>query len=205
MHIASAVIDSFQEYPPYHALVVFSRGCSLACGFCHNTTQLQAPSPHCDDLGLLQTWLPNMLTPMHEAVVFLGGEPTLHGEALMAALTYCKDLGLNTKVFTNAQHPVWVQQACQRGIIDAWSFDVKCVQDVAPILGTPNLEASRYLQRIEQCVYYAKAYEIPYELRTTLTPEVLPQQEAITAFCTSVLGQANIEQRYIAPAMALTR
>lgn len=160
-------------------------------------------TPHPQDIGRLQTWLPEVLTPMHEAIVFLGGEPTLHGESLMEALQYCKHLGLKTKVFTNAQHPVWVQQAGQRGLIDAWSFDVKCIEDTSHILGLAPMPASRYLQRIQQCVKYAQYYGIPYELRTTLAPCVKPQQQAIEAFCLEHLGQRPRFQTYVPPKSVL--
>ena len=75
--VAGVVPLTTVDYPGRLALVVFTQGCPWRCGYCHNTDLLPIGQPTswrwqqvCDLLDERRGFL--------QAVVFSGGEPTLH-------------------------------------------------------------------------------------------------------------------------------
>lgn len=105
------------------------------------------------------------LTPLHDAVVFLGGEPTIHAD-LPSVAQYVKDLRLNRKVYTNGLNPDVVERLNEKQLVDAYSVDFKTIDD-ASFLGM-NIPLNTYLTLVRKTIDNILENNISLELRTTL-------------------------------------
>jgi len=89
---------SLVDYPGLMSMVVFTQGCNLECSFCYSKNLIPLKE------GKL-TWADTfdiILAQKHiEAVVFSGGEPTLH--RLQGPILDCKDIGLKVGLQTNGR------------------------------------------------------------------------------------------------------
>lgn len=161
--ITQVILDSFQEFKGYHALVLFSKGCNLDCSYCYNK---KFDKDHFV-IGTSRELLKEHLTPLHQAVVFLGGEPTIWGPHLLEEIRHVhNDLRLKTKLFTNGLFPSIVREALRMNILDAVSIDLKAVSNLAQITGS-EIEIEDYLRLVGMTVKSVMAAGIPIEIRTT--------------------------------------
>lgn len=158
--IIGKIPDSFQEYSPYWAFVLFCAGCNLSCKECYNLSAIKQNKIIGDGISVLQ----NELNESHEAVVFLGGEPTIHS-SLIDVLKFCKKRNLKTKIYTNGQKPDFFTEEVLT-LIDACSIDVKAVKNISKIVDT-DISDFEYLFKIEQLIQKLSFYRKEYEIRTT--------------------------------------
>lgn len=162
MQIVSVVDDSFQEYEGYHSLVLFCKGCNLRCEGCHNFYQIESGRV----MGIGLDVINRRLNPMHEAVVFLGGEPTVWGDSLIESARFVKERGLRTKLFTNGMKPDVVKKLNSLGLMDAYSIDYKCVSNCSKILGV-CMEDAAYTKTVEETLRLVIDAGKSLEIRTT--------------------------------------
>lgn len=163
MEIVSHITDSFQEYDGHHSLVLFCKGCNLKCRECYNLENVVSNPTEGEASNLIS----QLLSPLHDAVVLLGGEPTVWDLSLVNTLSYARGLGMLTKVFTNGVKPEVVSQLNRMGLVNAYSVDVKCVRNCSYILDT-EIDDFDYLDRINRTVLDILSHDdIEIELRTT--------------------------------------
>ena len=178
MRISSIVQDSFAEYEGEHALTLFCNGCNLRCPECYNLEEVLDK----EYIGTARDLIDEKITPMHTAVVFLGGEPTVWAKSLIADLIYTKNSkGLKTKVFTNGMNPKIVAAINKDNLADAWSIDIKCVRGSESVLGRP-VASHEYIYKVEQSIDNILSHGKSLELRTTLWDNVTNQKEEIDFF-----------------------
>lgn len=173
--IISIIKDSFQEFSGEHSLVLFSYDCNFSCPECYNLKQVT------DDRNIIGDGIDIIkknLTPLHTAVVFLGGEPTIHQKGLVECVQFCKERGLKVKVFSNGQNPDFFREIGYA--IDAVSFDVKYVENSSAVIGY-NLGFDIYIKNIKRCVDCME--NSPTELRTTIWDSNKDQIEKIKEYC----------------------
>ncbi len=163
MEIVSYIKDSFQEYEGQHSLVLFSKGCNFRCSYCYNYEEVTKPEKVEDAIEIMQ----KELNPLHDAVVFLGGEPTIWGNDLISAITFARLLGLKTKLYTNGSHPEVIRELIKREVLDAISIDLKTVEEDFTKVIRGNMLPFQYLNRFEESVFAVKG-KIPVEVRTTI-------------------------------------
>jgi pyruvate formate lyase activating enzyme len=164
MKIAALVKTSLVDYPGFIASVVFTQGCNLRCGYCHNPNLLSADGP----LPVPETAVLDHLNRRKgilDGLVVSGGEPTLQ-LGLEAFLHRIKEMGFRIKLDTNGTAPHVLEQLTAGKLLDYVAMDVKAPPERYPeICGHPvDLAAIRESIRLLQ--YGA----IPYEFRTTLAP-----------------------------------
>lgn len=165
MLITSIIPDSFQEYEGEHSLVLFSQGCNLLCKECYNLSAITSG----ENIGDAHTILKEKLTPLHTAVVFLGGEPTIHYDLpQMARLV--KSLGLKVKVYTNGLNPDVVKRLNEESLVDEYSVDFKTI-DNTELLGV-NIDIATYIKNVTKTLDLIIDKNIPLEIRTTLWTNV---------------------------------
>lgn len=109
------------DYPDHLSCVVFLQGCPLTCGYCHNP-QMLAPRR-----GTREEWprIIDFLMPRRgllEAVVFSGGEPTLH-PGLTTAIDQVRGLGFKVGLHTAGVYPERLSQLLPA--LDWVGLDVK--------------------------------------------------------------------------------
>ncbi len=89
---------SLVDYPGLMSLVVFTQGCNLNCSFCYSKNLIPMKE---GNLSWADTFDIIRSQKYIEAVVFSGGEPTIH--RLQGPILDCKDMGLKVGIQTNGR------------------------------------------------------------------------------------------------------
>lgn len=169
MNIVEIIKDSWQEYHPYQSLVLFSFGCNLKCPRCYNLEQITNKK---NVIGEAIPLMKKHLNPMHEAVVFLGGEPTIWGDKLIDAVSFAKEKGLKTKIYSNGMFPKMVKELLEIDVVDSWSIDIKTIEEnIYSVMGV-SLYLKQYLMNVLTSIDQIQKSRAEIELRTTAWKEV---------------------------------
>src|SRR5512136_926994 len=160
---------SLIDYPNKIASVLFTPGCNLRCGFCHNWRIVVDPKPpflqEAQALEILESRKRYV-----DAVVITGGEPTMHKE-LPKFLAKLKARGFLVKLDTNGFY-LDVLEECLKSV-DYIAMDVKTCPDKYKLLG------ARDTIRLVRSVEILKYGKVPYEFRTTTVPEIVTSEDVI--------------------------
>jgi len=170
------------DFPGRVACIVFTQGCNLRCGYCHNPQLIgrqAAESVNASTEEEVFAFLDKRRNTL-DGVVVTGGEPTIQPD-LLEFLGCVKSLGLLVKLDTNGTTPHVLCEALKRGLLDYVAMDVK--HDIAhyvEITGVPVdssvLAASRDLLLCSG---------VAHEFRTTVIPQFHDEAviERIAQFC----------------------
>ena len=122
--IGGIVKFSTVDYPGYVVASIFTIGCNMRCGYCHNP-ELVLPEQFADTI------------PEHEILEFLatrvgkldgvaisGGEPTMQAD-LPQFIAKIKAMGLRVKLDTNGTNPGMVQKLITEQLVDFIAMDIK--------------------------------------------------------------------------------
>ena len=176
LEIVSIIRDSFQEFEDKWSLVVFCKGCNLKCPECYNLG--------CNSFSetiSIDYILKNEINQAHEAIVFLGGEPTIWDKDLSKALKASKKIGLDTKVFSNGILPKVVSDLNNEKLVDAYSLDLKAVRNVNNVVGV-QMTDSDYLKKVCDSINNILEYGLNLEIRTTKWDCIIDQVDEIKDF-----------------------
>lgn len=174
---------TLSDFPFQVACIVFTQGCNLRCGYCHNPQLIALHAPveretptESEVLDFLQ-----QRRAFLDAVVISGGEPTVQ-PGLIEFLGRIKNLGFRVKLDTNGTNPQVLREALQHGLLDYVAMDVKHDPPrYAEITGAPVdpdvLAASRDL---------LLSSGVACEFRTTVVPKYHDDGAIgqISRFCT---------------------
>jgi anaerobic ribonucleoside-triphosphate reductase activating protein len=103
LRIGGFVPFTATDYPDHLAAVVFCQGCPWRCGYCHNPHLIPARGKAIHDWPAIAAFL-GTRRGLLDAVVFSGGEPTLH-DALPAAMLEVRDMGFKVGLHTAGIYP----------------------------------------------------------------------------------------------------
>lgn len=124
--------ECFQEFSDEISLVLWSWGCNWKCPWC--SVKNMVSDKKCIIPEKYTKLIANP-TEIETAVVFLGGEPTIHEEALCYGCAMAQDGGLKTKLFTNGSNPEVIRDLVNRGLLNSLSIDMKGIGfDLEPAL-----------------------------------------------------------------------
>jgi pyruvate formate lyase activating enzyme len=178
---------SLIDYPKKVASVLFTPGCNLRCGFCHNWRIAVDPKPP----FLQETVALKILESRKkyvEAVVVTGGEPTMHKE-LPKFLTKLKERGFAVKLDTNGFYPEVLEECLP--YVDYVALDVKTSLEKYKLLGAKSTNG---LLRTTEML---KTGKVAYEFRTTVVPELITAEE-LPRICEFVKGaKTHVFQQFI--------
>jgi pyruvate formate lyase activating enzyme len=159
---------SLIDYPSKVASVLFTPGCNLRCGFCHNWRIATNPQPpflqEATVLDLLQSRRKYV-----DAVVITGGEPCMHKE-LPKFLAKLKERGFSVKLDTNGCFPDVLEECL--GYVDYVAMDMKTSLDKYKRLGAADTVG------LMRTVEILKTGKVPYEFRTTMVPDLVTLEDA---------------------------
>ena len=168
---------SLIDYPNKIASVLFTPGCNLRCGFCHNWRIVVEPKPpflqEAVALGILERRKKYV-----DAVVVTGGEPCMHKE-LPRFLDKLKQRGFQVKLDTNGFYPDVLEQCLAH--VDYVALDVKTSLEKYPLLGAKDTA------ELLRTVNMLKMGKVAYEFRTTMVPELVTAGD-VTRICELVKG-----------------
>lgn len=147
------------DYPDKTACILWFAGCNMRCVYCYNSDVV---------LGKGRLNLEDVLRFLKkrkgllDAVVFSGGECTLHTDIIMLAQSV-KNLGLLVKIDTNGTRPDVLRELIIYGLVDYVALDFKAPQSkYKKITGINSFES------FSQCVRLLNESRIKFEIRTTL-------------------------------------
>jgi len=154
---------SLVDYPGHTAAAMFTLGCNMRCGYCHNP-ELVLPEQLLDPIPLddIFDWLETRRGKI-EAVVVSGGEPTIH-EDLPKLFGALKNMGFLTKLDSNGTHPDMLAEMIDRKIVDFIAMDIK-----GPIEKYTDIAARPIdIEAIQKSIKMIISSGIDHEFRTTI-------------------------------------
>jgi pyruvate formate lyase activating enzyme len=158
---------SLSDYPAKVASVLFTPGCNLRCGFCHNWRIVVDPQPpflqEATALDILESRKKYV-----DAVVVTGGEPCMHKE-LPKFLAKLKERGFQVKLDTNGFYPEVLEECL--AYVDYVALDVKTSPAKYKLLGAQDTAG------LMRTVEILKTGKVPYEFRTTMVPELVSPED----------------------------
>ncbi|PKN02807.1 anaerobic ribonucleoside-triphosphate reductase activating protein [Candidatus Dojkabacteria bacterium HGW-Dojkabacteria-1] len=151
------------DYPGKVASLIFTYGCNLRCGYCHNPELVTLP---CNTSNIVkEDEILSFLKSRKgfiDALVITGGEPTLQKD-LITFIKKVKKLGFLVKLDTNGTNSKTVKKILDLGIVDYWAMDVKYEDEIYE----QNLEENVDYQEIKKSIKLLMDYAKDYEFRTT--------------------------------------
>ncbi|MFC3282066.1 anaerobic ribonucleoside-triphosphate reductase activating protein [Litchfieldella rifensis] len=148
------------DFPGRLACVVFTQGCPLRCGYCHNPQMLVPRRGEAHEWQEVKGFLESR-RGLLEGVVFSGGEPTLHVD-LPAAIAEAKAMGFAVGLHTAGPYPQHLARLLPD--LDWVGLDVKGRgRDFDRISGRPGIWR-RHAQSLEVLLESG----IDFECRTTV-------------------------------------
>lgn len=193
MRVGGIIDISTKDIPQKAAMVIFTVGCNLSCGFCHNKHLLNK------DVGrdikineLIDNVKSNLLV---SGVSISGGEPTLQSD-LLDLCKEMKKLGKYISIDTNGTNPDLIQELLP--YINRIALDLKGplkTQRLKQI--TESLINPKLIERTINLVN--KQEEIDFEIRTTYVGNLMKPQDIhkIITFLKKVCFRGNfVLQQY---------
>lgn len=151
---------TLSDFPGTPAALVFVRGCTMRCPYCHNRA-LWEPDPALDTQEVLR----RIAARRHVlgGVVVSGGEPTMHA-GLPVLLATVRALGLRTKLDTNGSRPQALAAVLAAGLVDFVALDLKAAAAAHDrAAGRPALHGL-----VEASLAILRASGVAFETRTTV-------------------------------------
>lgn len=157
------------DYPGRLACIMFTGGCNLRCGFCHNA-EFVLP----ERLKELSQTIPfetvlNFLSDrrgMLDGISICGGEPTLHPD-LPDKMKRIKEMGFLIKLDTNGTNPEMIANILERELVDYLAMDIKDALPYRHELVGVDVPA----KKIETSIGLVKGSGVEYEFRSTILPD----------------------------------
>ena len=165
--------SSLIDYPQSVSCVVFTIGCNMACGYCHNPELSKPVQPI--KTGFTEEMFFDFLKDRKgklESVVITGGEPTIHDD-LPEFIKKIKDMGFKVKLDTQGTRPEMVEKLLDDNLVDYVAMDIKApferYQEVTVSLVDPKI--------IEKSIKIIMDKAPDYEFRTTTVRSQLDKED----------------------------
>ena len=165
--------SSLIDFPGKISAVLFTKGCTFRCPFCHNPSLvLPASIPSIDEKEVFAFL--NQRRGKLDGIVITGGEPTIH-EGLSSFIRTVKQMGFCVKLDTNGSRPEVVEALLKDKTVDYWAIDRKAsLRRYAQLAGVPvDMEAIVHTSQLIMDTADA------YEFRTTVIREFHPLEEVV--------------------------
>ena len=161
------------DYPGHLSAVIFIKGCSWKCRYCHNYKLRDLSGVGSISWEDIKSFLISRQDYL-ESIVISGGEPTIQ-PSLPFLLESILELGYKTAIHTNGMYPDILRRIIKRGLLDFVAMDIK---------GPPRAY-DRITQRRDTCLTVSRSIDIilssniEYEFRTTYHPLILSEEELL--------------------------
>ena len=157
------------DFPGRIACTVFTGGCNMRCGFCHNGDLLSPSAEAAISTDELLAFLDSRRGRL-QGVCVSGGEPTLHPD-LPELIAEIKKRGFEVKLDTNGTNPEMLSALIADGLVDYVAMDIK--NSPEKYEDTCGLSTkSDLMEKIKHSVEILRSGRVEYEFRTTLTREM---------------------------------
>lgn len=179
MEFKGFIKTSVIEYPGKIVSLVFVGGCNFRCPFCQNPDLVldsrSLPSTGekevIDYLLSKRKWL--------DGLVITGGEPMLEKD-LPNFLSKIKKEGFLVEIETNGTNPGMLRDLVERGLIDYLALDIKAPFEWEKYRKAAGIVDKKLLGKVKESVKILLSSNIGYELRTTVVPGLVDQEDLIS-------------------------
>ena len=156
------------DYPKYPACILWFAGCNMRCLYCYNPDIVLGKGKL--TIPEVQEFLRSRKSLL-QAVVFSGGECTLHPQLIPVA-RIAKELGYLIKVDTNGTKPDVLKQLWEEGLLDYVALDFKAMGK-----NYRDITISDSFSSFDQSLSYLQNSPIPFEIRTTWHAHLLTLED----------------------------
>ncbi|WP_164111929.1 MULTISPECIES: anaerobic ribonucleoside-triphosphate reductase activating protein [Sphingobacterium] len=152
------------DYPEHTACIIWFAGCNMRCQYCYNPDIV---------LGKGKLTIDSAVAFLHsrqqllEAVVFSGGECTLH-PSIVTLAREAKKRNYLVKIDTNGTQPRRIDKLLQENLVDYIALDFK-----APPYKHADITQSDTWTTFTQSLQIIQDSQIQFEIRTTWHSELL--------------------------------
>ena len=152
------------DYPGKTACTVFTHGCNMRCGFCHNASLVckdgagtEIPQQEITDFLAKRK---NLL----DGVCVSGGEPLLQPD-IEDFIYKIKSEGFLVKLDTNGTQPQKLRRLAEQKLVDYVAMDIKNSPGLYPeTVGVENFD----IAPVKESAEFLLSDAVDYEFRTTL-------------------------------------
>lgn len=165
---------SLVDYPGKVAAAMFTIGCNMRCGYCHNP-ELVLPERYSDSIPTedILLFLESRIGKL-DGVVVSGGEPTIHQD-LPQFIQQIKDMGFLIKLDTNGTHPDMIEEMLEAETLDFVAMDIK-----GPLNKYQEIAAYPVdIEAVQRTIKLLKDSAIEYEFRTTVVRSQLAPEDFV--------------------------
>lgn len=150
------------DYPGYPCAAIFTVGCNMRCGYCHNP-ELVLPEQYANTIPIKDILMfLQKRKGVLEGVTISGGEPTEQAD-LVDFIRQVKAMGYMVKLDTNGTRPHVIKELLDHKLVDFIAMDIKGpLQKYVQIAARPV-----DLSEIGQSIALIKAMP-GHEFRTTI-------------------------------------
>lgn len=155
------------DYPGKVATIVFTAGCNLRCGYCHNSEfvlpeKIREISHDFISENIFFRFLKTRVGFI-DGIVICGGEPTIHAD-LPDFCRKIKETGFLVKLDTNGSKPKVLEKLLTENLVDYIAMDIKYPLDRYEVVSGKKIDINLYKASIE--IIRTRLPE--YEFRTTV-------------------------------------
>lgn len=186
IQIAGMQKSSMVDYPGMVSIAVFTPKCNYDCFYCHNREILNSQGTIEVDEVLD---FARRRAKLIEGFVISGGEPTLQ-PGLIDFIKEIKALGYNVKLDTNGSNLDVVKHVIEKKLIDYIAVDLKAPFKKYKEICRGNADGDI----VKQTIMYVRDSRIPYEIRTTLIPQLTSQEMLEAVIELSPLRRYGVQQ-----------
>lgn len=149
------------DYPGYAVASIFTIGCNMRCGYCHNP-ELVLPEQYVGEIPSDEVleFLASR-RGLLDGVAISGGEPTMQ-EDLPEFIGRIKSMGFRVKLDTNGTNPEMVKLLIDQKLVDFIAMDIKGPLDKYVQIAARPVD----LDAIQESIRLIKT--IDHEFRTTI-------------------------------------
>lgn len=165
------------DYPEKTAAMVFTRGCTFLCPFCHNPELIFADqdTEHITEEEVL-AYLKKK-KKMLDGLVITGGEPTIHKD-LGDFIKKVRALGILVKLDTNGTSPETIERFLNEKLVDYFAMDLKHAWEKYNLIARSKKKGM--IDDIRKTFALIQQSGIPHEFRTTVFPGCHSEEDFFT-------------------------
>ncbi len=165
MNIRGLFKTSLIDYPGKICSVIFTGGCNLRCGYCHNP-ELAMNSSDLEKFEDEEIFsFIEKRKGLIDGITVTGGEPAIDS-GLIPFLERVNSMGLHVKLDTNGFLPHVISECIEKGLVDYVAVDVKTSPEKYPLLTGRDFSFNEIVTTLD----ILKKSLIDYEIRTTCVP-----------------------------------
>jgi anaerobic ribonucleoside-triphosphate reductase/anaerobic ribonucleoside-triphosphate reductase activating protein len=160
------------DYPDRIAAILFTAGCNMACGWCHNGDIARGVV---DKNITVDSVLEYMQRSEYKNLVISGGEPTIQSE-LIPFLKVLKEKHISVKLDTNGMKPHIIKRIIDEHLVDFIAMDIKGPLEKYSTITGVNVN----IDDIQKSIDLIKNSGIKHQFRTTVVPYLLDIEDIQT-------------------------